>query len=370
MSYDNIKFSIICPCYNQAHYLESAIQSVQAQIYKQWELLIVDDGSTDHTFNLAQKYAKNDSRIKIIQQSNRGLSAARNVGIKHASAKFLHFLDADDMIFPNAYDVIARKIHKNPEVSLWICSYTYFDEGDFHSRFFSENRLNPETIIKFNQAPPVAYFLKSSLINELGNFDESLKSCEDWDLWLRVAKSGHQIRTISELLVRYRYVSSSMSKNAKVMYLSLTEVTQRAVRVDKRIPFKSEFNRDLNWEVSPIFKNHFSQCLGILLHQGKIEEAVIWFQDEQKNWGWTFDGKDFKKMNSQLTFRYFHDKEQIQALLNLTLFDFVSFFKRIGYKPNEIKKIIKIIFEPQLKMNNHLKYGKFLGALLNKVRLY
>jgi glycosyltransferase involved in cell wall biosynthesis len=360
--------STICSCYNQAHFLESAIESVLAQTFEDWELIIINDGSTDDTLTLAQNYAKTDSRIRVIHQKNKGLSAARNAGIAQAVGEILHFLDADDLIFPLAYEVIHQKSQKEPDTSLWISSYTYFDQHDFHQHTFSEKYLHAVDFIRSNQAPPVAHFLKREMIQTIGGFDEQLKSCEDWDLWLRVAKFDAQIKTIPELLARYRYVSGSMSRNGKVMYTSLSKVTQRAVRFDRRVHSESISNQNLNWDIPPMIKTHFIKCLGILLHQGKVEDALNWYQEEKEKWRWQFDTKDFGQMNSQLTFRYFLDIQNIQNLLNKTLPNFELFFKRLGFSDQETKRTLQIIFEPQLKKRNHLKYGRFLGALINRIK--
>ncbi|WP_144603312.1 glycosyltransferase family 2 protein [Algoriphagus algorifonticola] len=360
--------STICPCYNQALYLEAAIDSVQAQTFQDWELIIVDDGSTDNTLEIAQKYAESDTRIKLIHQENKGLSAARNAGIRQATGEFLHFLDADDLIFPTAYQVIYQKSREDLKTSLWISSYTYFDQQDFHQHTFSEKQLHAIDFIRGNQAPPVAHFLKREMIQQIGGFDEQLKSCEDWDLWLRVTKSGTQIKTIPNLLARYRYVSGSMSRNAKVMYFSLSSVTQRAVRTDYRIHSESNANQDLDLEITPMIKSHFIKCLGILLHQGKVEEALIFYQEEQAKWKWNFETKDFAGLNSQLTFRYFLGKNQIQNLLNHKLPNFKLFFEMIGFSEQQIKNALQVVFEPQLKKHNHLKYGRLLGALINRVK--
>lgn len=360
--------STICPCYNLAHYLEAAIKSVQAQTFQDWELIIIDDGSEDHTFEIAQNYAKTDARIKLIHQENKGLSAARNAGIRQATGEFLHFLDADDLIFPKAYQVIYQKSQEEPNTVLWISSYSYFDQDDFHTHTFSEKHLHAIDFIQTNQAPPVAHFLKREMIQQIGGFDEKLKSCEDWDLWLRVAKSDAQIKAIPNLLARYRYVSGSMSRNAKVMYFSLSLVTQRAVRIDNRIHSESDVNKDLNLDIAPIIKSHFMKCLGILLHQGKVEEALIFYQEEQTKWNWNFETKDFAEMNSQLSFKYFLKKEQIQNLLNDTLPNFKLFFIKIGFSEQQINNALQVVFEPQLKKYNHLKYGRLLGVLINRVK--
>ena len=116
------KVSIIVPCYNQARFLPKAMQAIQAQSLKDWECIIVDDGSTDNTAEVAANMALHDSRIRLVQQLNGGSASARDTGIRHAKGEFIQFLDADDTIEP---DKLERQVAFMEREGLDI-SYTAF----------------------------------------------------------------------------------------------------------------------------------------------------------------------------------------------------------------------------------------------------
>ena len=122
-------FSIIIPCYNQAHYLSDCLNSMINQSFKDWEAIVVNDGSTDNTSELTNTYLLQDNRIKLIEQNNQGLSAARNTGIKNAIGERLIFLDADDFFYDNALEVISNAAKVSDDKTLIQYGYAYLTEN-------------------------------------------------------------------------------------------------------------------------------------------------------------------------------------------------------------------------------------------------
>lgn len=361
-------FSIIIPCFNHGHFLETSVNSVLNQNFKNFEILIINDGSTDSSQSIAEILLEKDSRIRLVNKINGGLSSARNEGLKIALGQVILFLDADDKLLPNALPNIHAYFKDDPNIDLIICSYIYFKQlGDFHTHIFKNEFLGLESFFKSNIAPPVSFFIKKSCQEQVGLFDESLKSCEDWDFWIRAAKSGAKFKTISDILVGYRYVPTSMSRNALQMYQALKEVSFRAVRVDPRISSALPFNKDYNFDVEENLKFHLLRCLGVYLMQGNVSESIIWFKEEKRKWNWEIQLKDFEAMNSNLSFRYFLEKLEIENLLKDTLSDFEFFFSGIGFNIKDQKKVVQIIFAPQLKKRNHFRYGKWIGAVINRL---
>ncbi|MDP3200384.1 MAG: glycosyltransferase [Algoriphagus sp.] len=360
--------SIICPCYNQSEFLVEAVDSVLWQDLQNWELIIINDGSTDNTLELATSYALQDSRIKVINQQNHGLSVSRNAGILASSGAWLHFLDADDKLLDNAFSTVLTYQNQDPKTDVIIASYSYFKGVSFfHSHFFDENVLGLESFFNSNIAPPVSFFIKKSCQEQVGLFDESLKSCEDWDFWIRAAKAGGKFKTIPDVLVGYRYVPTSMSRNAVQMYQALKEVSFRAVKKDQRIGSDLPLNQDYPADVEENLKYHFLRCLGVYLMQGNVSESINWFKGEKEKWNWKIQLKDFEGMNTYLSFRYFLEKNEIEHLLNNTLPDFEHFFMEIGFNDGDLEKAVRIVFAPQLKKRNHYRYGKWIGALINRL---
>lgn len=213
--------SIIIPAYNYAHYLPFTLDSVKQQSLSDWECLIVDDGSTDNTRDVAEKYTVADTRFKYHYKSNGGLSSARNYGLQKASGKYVLFLDADDMLEHNNLKHLSDFLEKQsgnnatfgkfvkfyddgtPEYP-WYQDYNYVEglQTDFHSRLVEKNSL-----------PPCAPLSPLSVIKEHNlTFDESLTSYEDWDFWLRLSKyCSFYFHPTEDAAAMVRFHSGSMS---------------------------------------------------------------------------------------------------------------------------------------------------------------
>lgn len=361
-------FSFIVPCYNQGHFLKKAVESIIQQGFQDWELWIINDGSTDNTEKIAHDLSKSDPRVKVINQLNLGLSAARNAGLNVAKGSIINFLDADDWLLPGSLGRIAEK-WANPNIDILITGYSYFINNEIiHSHSFKSEAIPFCRVIEENIAPPVAFFIKKEVFETIGLFDISLKSCEDWDLWIRGAKSGFRFYTIPGVFVAYRYVMGSMSKRPEQMYESLCQVTSRACKIDQRLSLSSPFNVDFDMNLVEQYKLHFIKCLGVRLFQKEIENSISWYKEETRKFNWSFDIEEWKGVSSSLSFRYFLTPNLISQLLVNTMPVFSEFYKSIGYTPKQTQKILEKIFLPQLKKKNHLKYGKFFGGLVNKIR--
>lgn len=367
---EKVIFSIIIPCYNQGHFLGDALNSILDQEYENFEVIIINDGSTDNTIEIAIENSKKDARIILINKKNQGLSAARNAGLKNASGDYILFLDADDWLNKGFFETYLNAITLYPDFDLFRCGYSYWSPDrsqKYHTHLPIHDGLIYPNVVTQNIGACHSILIRKSLADQLGDFDTKLKSCEDWDYWIRAGKVGAKIKSIPYDLVGYRYIADSMSKNAKVMYSSLSEVTQRAVRVDRRIVGQTESNKDLNWDITPLIKKHFIKCLGVLLHQGKLDEAVAWFQEECAKWKWEFDKKDFASMNSQLTFKYLLDETSVKGLLHNHLPRFRLFFINLGMNRKDVERTLFLTFKPQIMKNNQNTFGRFLGGIINKI---
>ena len=120
--------SIIVPCFKQAHFLDEALQSVLNQTYTNWECIVVNDGSPDNTEEVAEKWCKKDNRFKYVFQKNRGLSSARNAGIKISNGKYILPLDSDDIIDDHFLEKLVPHIEKDETIAI-ITSYSKFFSG-------------------------------------------------------------------------------------------------------------------------------------------------------------------------------------------------------------------------------------------------
>jgi len=363
-------FSIIIPCYNQAHFLKECVNSVLAQDFGDWEIIIVNDGSTDNTLKVALDFAQKDQRINVIDKENGGLSSARNAGIRQAKGKWLLFLDADDYVLSNYFKTVLKALEDLSSEHLLQYGYQYVEEDSNRTIFrksYSQSALFLiPTIFNGNIGPCHSMVISPDLVSKIGYFDESLKSAEDWDFWIRAAKVGAKVKQIDQVLVAYRYSKDSMSRNAFRMYEALKTVAKRAVNVDNRIQVKSAANRDYDFDCKPVIKKALLQCLGVSIMQGKVKESTDLFRKEVAQYSFTFQVQDFAIMCSYLSFRYWYSKADLKRVFQEIYPLFNAFFEANPIVGLNNKAILSTIFERHQKQYNVQKFG-FIGRIINKL---
>lgn len=214
------KVSVTLTTFNGATrgYLGFAIESVLHQTFKGLELLIIDDGSSDNTKKYCEKYLVDD-RVKYIYQDNKGLAGARNTGIEKSQGEYICFLDDDDVWKEDKLQKQLEFFEKNPDAGMVFTNLELIDEvgngvgyqrhsanGDIYKELFFENIIDA----------PSSCMIKKGVFEEVGNFKEWMKSAEDYELWLRIAKE-HKVYSINEPLVEYRVHENKMSTNHSKM---------------------------------------------------------------------------------------------------------------------------------------------------------
>ena len=179
--------SVIIPTYNRGWIIKEAIDSILAQDYTEFELIVVDDGSTDHTSDVLDSYGDD---IKVLFQKNKGVSAARNRGIAEASGKFIAFLDSDDLWLPQKLTVQIEFFNQTPDALICQTEEVWIRNG---LRVNPKKRHKKPSGMIFNPSlelclvSPSAVMIRRSLFGRVGKFDETLPACEDYDLWLRIS---------------------------------------------------------------------------------------------------------------------------------------------------------------------------------------
>lgn len=223
------KVSVIIPAYNAMRYLPETLNSVFQQTFRDFEVLIVDDGSTDLIQDwLAQNIT--DSRVKVIAQANQGLSAARNTGIKQTQGEYIAFLDADDLWHPLKLEKQVDYLDHHVEVGLIYNWVTVINEsgnptGRIMGRNIQGNVL--EEILQRNIIDCPSVLVRRQCFEQVGVFDRTLRSVEDWEMWIRIA-ARYPFAVTPEPLVYYRQHSSNMSKNWRVMEQAFLQVIEKS----------------------------------------------------------------------------------------------------------------------------------------------
>lgn len=196
-----IVVSVIVPAYNYANYLPECLDSVKAQSFQNWECIIIDNGSTDNTKEVVQKYVTNDSRFKYLYTENKGVSKARNLGVKNSSGEFILPLDADDKIHPSLLQKEVEQHQKNKDLTLVYSEAELFgnSSGKWNLPEYSFKDMLVENSI-FCTA-----MYKRADFDRVGGYNENMhEGFEDWDFWIALLQNDAKVYRVPEVLFYYR----------------------------------------------------------------------------------------------------------------------------------------------------------------------
>jgi glycosyltransferase involved in cell wall biosynthesis len=217
--------SVLIPCYNQAHFLSEAIESVLAQTYPHFEVIVVDDGSTDNTSEVAGRYP--EKKVRLIRQDNRGLSRARNRGLSESEGEYVVFLDSDDRLLPGALEVGLEHLHSHPECAFVSGHYRYiaadgsalpppappYVGGDHYLKLLRRNYIGMHAAVIYRR----------EVFESVGGFRGSVDAAEDYDLYLRIARK-FPICCHDEVVAEYRRHAANMSADPALMLKTVLAV--------------------------------------------------------------------------------------------------------------------------------------------------
>lgn len=213
--------SVIIPTYNRADLLERAVKSVQKQTYKNWEIIVVDDGSTDNTEDIIKKL--NDARIRYVKnEKNLGAAASRNRGAELAKYDYVAFQDSDDVWRIDKLEKQVKYLHQNTDYDMVYCSFLkHYSNGE--SLAVPNNQIGERegdmyaTLLINNVIGTPTVLVKRNVFLECGGFDTELRAIEDWDFAVRVARNS-QIGFVSEILVDAYETQGSISYDGAAYY--------------------------------------------------------------------------------------------------------------------------------------------------------
>ncbi len=218
--------SVVIPCYNQAHFLSEAIESVLAQRYPHIEVVVVDDGSTDNTQEVAARYPE----VRFVRQENRGTAEARNTGIRRSNGSYLVFLDADDRLLPDALEVGLKHLKEHPECAFVSgrCRFIAVDGAPLPTS-------QPPCIERGHYLAllrntyiwiPAVVMYRRAVFEMVGVFDASVVPSEDYDLYLRIARD-FPVHCHDEVVAEYRQHGTNVTRNPALMLTAVVTVLRR-----------------------------------------------------------------------------------------------------------------------------------------------
>lgn len=277
--------SVIIPVYNGATEVCRAIDSALAQKNCNVEVIVLNDGSKDNTESVLAEYG---DRIRAINQQNCGLSKTRNNGIALATGDWVAFLDHDDYWQPEKLSLqLAAAKRTGFEV-------VYTNAGNFGDvARVAELRSEPEDMAEGNLLEPLlldnfivvsSVMIRRSLIQEIGGFDTSLPSVEDWDLWLKLSARGIRFAAVPEPVTMYQWRAGSMSKNYELMRTTRQSIIQRALA--------SLRPGTLSWSVRRRALANIENCSAWFLAGSSPRKAIRWYINSL--WYWPFDVNPWK----------------------------------------------------------------------------
>ncbi|MGB6298836.1 MAG: glycosyltransferase family A protein [Rivularia sp. (in: cyanobacteria)] len=245
-------FSVIIPAYNASQYLSETINSVLAQTFTDFELLIIDDGSTDNTAEIANYYCQLDNRVKLISQTNQGVSKTRNRGINIAKGKYIAFLDSDDQWLPNKLTTHIEHFNRSPNLGISFGRIEFMTSDSKPTNSFSHSRLFQITLEHLYYenliVTPSNAVIRRNIFDSIGGFDFSLSGTEDAELFFRIIFKGWKVEGIDKVLIRYRTNQAGISSN-----------------LDRMEEDWNKFNQKIQ-TYAPIFVNqHYKQAKAFFL---------------------------------------------------------------------------------------------------------
>jgi glycosyltransferase involved in cell wall biosynthesis len=227
-------FTVVLAAYNEEDYVGDAIGSVLAQTRRDFELFVVDDGSADSTAEVARGF-ESDPRLTLISQENRGLAASLNRGIRAGSAPYASLIDADDLWMPTYLEELGAALDQHPEAGFAYTDAWWYDvaRGRFWKRTISEYLgapgdppTDPEQFLRLLMKANFVFGLttiRRAAFEAVGGFNEALRACEDYELWIRLLASGYPAAHVKGRLAIQRDRRDSMSSNLRSMLTNVRE---------------------------------------------------------------------------------------------------------------------------------------------------
>jgi glycosyltransferase involved in cell wall biosynthesis len=253
------KVSVVIPCYNQARFLGEAIQSVLCQGYTDLEIIVVDDGSKDGTEEVASGYAKEDPRVRLIRQENRGLAAARNRGLAEAGGEYIVFLDSDDRLVLEALEVGVRELEAHPRCAFvsGICRKITADGSIVPG--WEQFRVRDDPYLELLRSCPVyvpAVMYRRSVFDAVGDFDSSYRAAEDYDLYYRILER-FPVYCHDSLVAEIRRHAAHMTRDRTLMLtynMAALRSQRKRVKADARYKdaYKAGERLWRDWHGAPV----------------------------------------------------------------------------------------------------------------------
>ena len=318
--------SIITPIYNGQAFLKETIETVLNQSYSNWELLLIDDGSTDNSKAICETYCKKDNRIKYHYKPNGGQASARNLGINKAKGEWIALLDADDLWHPTKLEKQIKTTELYPEVTLCFTNTLAF-EKNIDNILYTNDKYEYGLLSKefFKNLYIGSYISNSSLlikkeiIKDIGGFDENdeLRGVEDWDLLLRLAMQKKRVFGLNQRLLYYRIHNGGIHLQNSRMFIGKTIVYNK---------YKNDSNISRLMKLRQ-YRYVYRELINFLMDENKSDDIGFYASEL-----WDKDKFSFSTLMQKLAFKVLPLKKALW-LSNKVIY-------RIGYRIERINYML------------------------------
>ncbi|MCI0563680.1 MAG: glycosyltransferase, partial [Nitrososphaera sp.] len=275
----SVKVSVIIPAYNAQDTLAQTLDSLHAQTHQDWEAIVVDDGSSDETALIAMKFGEKDTRIRVVSQANGGDAAARNTGISLTNSDWILFLDADDWILPQYLERMTGALTADPSLDAVHCGWSRIapDGTTISQRHRPPSGDLFHAFARFCAFVNPACIVRRSVVEEVGGFDTSLRTCSDWDLWQRIARTGARFGSIQDSLALYRMSPNSISLNSLNTLTCGLRIIEQGYSHDKRVknPHPDNANGLPRDDIANSKLGLLCWCAGLMLGRGEDAKPLL-----------------------------------------------------------------------------------------------
>lgn len=277
--------SVIMPCYNNADYVSAALKSVLSQDYSNFEVIVVDDGSTDESVKVLRQFG---NKITIIQQANQGPAAARNSGIKAAKGQYIAFNDSDDFWLPGKLSAQISYLEQHPDIALCYCQWAVWDNKvpftEMEARFSNEiSTLQTDDnysgwlyikLLKDSVIHTITAVVRRKVLDEVGLFNANYRIGEDHDLWLRISQKYPMVK-LKQVYAVYRDNPTSITKGVQKQNFSLLVLQSALTNYGLTCPSGAKISQDLVTEY--LGTRHFSYGYNAMI-KGHRDKALQSFR--------------------------------------------------------------------------------------------
>ena len=306
--------------YNYAKYIRESVESVLKQTLQSFEILIIDDGSTDNSRDIIEEY-RNNPKVSIIYQQNKGLNVTNNIAMRAASGTYLMRLDADDFLEPNALEVMSSTLESDPELGLVFPDYYYIDA--IGNKIGEEKRhdFNKEVSLYDQPAHGACTMIRLEFLKKLGGYNESFTCQDGYDLWIKFI-THHKVTNVSKQLFSYRQHGNNLTTNEERILNTRKKIKE--VFVEEHftipdtiavIPVRNTFIKEVNW---PLYsaegsKSILEEKVHTCLNAKNIKATIISCSDKEI---YEFAKNKFEEVDNV----YVLERPKAFAAPNVTLF--------------------------------------------------